>query len=157
MGKKINTQIRDNYDRYLLLLNELKNSIEEIIILDKFKQNHKKTRIKKTAVVHPNHDENIELIVESDKYNRRDFKFKLRFSKFFDEPFFRFDSSGLAHKNYDPNIELHLQKIDTPHFHKYDSNGRCIAYQTKPLKIVPINEINLNTENSNPTDGVRYE
>lgn len=134
MGKKINIQIRENFKKYEILINDLKNSTDKVIILDEIKRNHQNTRQKKTAVTHLSLDEKIELIVESDKYNKRDFKFKLRAPESFDEPFFRFDSNGRSHKNTDPNIELHEQKVDTPHFHRFDRDGRCIAYKTESLK-----------------------
>ena len=79
--------------------------------------------------------ESIELIVESKVENKRDFKFKLRAPEYVGVPFFRFDSDGVAHYNRLPDVELPEQKVDTPHFHRYDSEGRNIAYKTESLII----------------------
>ena len=192
MGKLIK-EIRDDYRKYEKLLVNIKNSIFPIIALDEIKQNHKNTRIKKVEVVHSDISEKLELTVESKIENKKDFKIKLRAPEFTNTPFFRFDSDGVSHYNRTPNVELSKQKIDTPHFHKFDPDGRNIAYKTKSLqdegeKEALLNDINLcmahycdesqtfydnnkyieiiqtpSTEldfesiNDNPTQGVKYD
>jgi hypothetical protein len=36
----------------------------------------------------------------------------------------RFDSDGLSHLNKTPVIPFKWAKVDTPHFHKFDDEGR---------------------------------
>ncbi len=127
-------EIRDNYSKYEELIGKTKNSSVQKITLDEIKGNHKNTRVKKVDVNHTSISEKLELIVESKIQNKKDFKFKLRAPDFTGIPFFRFDSDGVAHYNRLPDIELPAQKIDTPHFHKYNCDGRNIAYKTEALK-----------------------
>ena len=132
MGKPIK-EIKDNYSRYEELLGQIKNSTSNPIVLDGIKSNHSNTRIKKVKAIHSTRTERIELIVESKIINKKDFKFKLRAPEYIGSPFFRFDSDGVAHYNRIPNVELPKQKVETPHFHKFDSEGRNFAYKTPAL------------------------
>ena len=186
-------EIKDNYPKYQELLNKTKNSFSKVIVLDEIKGNHQNTRGKKVDVAHVSTGENLELIVESKINNKKDFKFKLRAPEYTGIPFFRFDSDGVAHYNRVPNVELPEQKVDTPHFHKYNDEGRNIAYKTEALEKdsereallndislcmahycdesrtyynnekyveviqTPPTELDLNTDNDNPTQGVEYE
>lgn len=141
-------EIRENYSKYEELVKETKSTSISPILLDEIKDNHKNTRIKKVEIQHNTLSERLELSIESKIKNKKDFKFKLRAPNYIGTPFFRFDSDGLAHYNRTPDEELPKQKIDTPHFHKFDSNGRNIAYQTDSLKKenerkALLNDINL--------------
>ncbi|WP_298238399.1 hypothetical protein [uncultured Algibacter sp.] len=127
-------EIRENYSKYEELLGKTKNSSTPTITLDEVKGNHQNTRVKKVEVAHTSIPEKLELIVESKIENKKDFKFKLRAPEYTGIPFFRFDSDGVAHYNRIPDLELPKQKIDTPHFHKFDSEGRNIAYKTEALE-----------------------
>ncbi|MEN9973471.1 MAG: hypothetical protein RIS20_1818 [Bacteroidota bacterium] len=146
MGK-INFDIKTKYSEYEKLLAENKQCDEKIIVLDGIKSNHKNTRIKKVKVEHATIPTNVELMVESKIENKRDFKFILRASEFSKEPFFRFDSDGLSHFNHGTGEPLNKEKIDTPHFHKFDSEGRNIAYHTNSLLIDSEKEALLNDVN----------
>jgi hypothetical protein len=134
MGK-INIQIKSDYEKYEKLLFKNKQSTERLIVLTLVKPTHRNTRTQKVKVEHSEISTNVELVVESKIENKRDFKFILRASDFSKEPFFRFDSDGLAHFNHGTGEPLFKEKIDTPHFHKYDREGRNIAYHTKSLQI----------------------
>lgn len=141
-------EIKENYSKYEELLVGTKNVSVETIILDEIKGNHKNTRVKSADVFHNSYTDYIELIIESKIANKKDFKFKLRAPNYTEKPFFRFDSDGVSHYNKSENIELSKQKVDTPHFHKYDLNGNNIAYKTEALKEKTecealINDINL--------------
>ena len=186
-------EIRDDYTKYEELLGKTKNTSIPTITLDEVKGNHRNTRVKKVDVEHISISERLELIVESKIENKKDFKFKLRAPEFTGIPFFRFDSDGVAHYNRLPNIELPKQKIDTPHFHKYDEGGRNMAYKTESLEKesereallcdislcmahycdesqtfynndkyveiiqTPLNELDFDSNNDNPTEGVEYD
>jgi len=66
--------------------------------------------------------------------NHKDFKFKLRCKSLTEEPYFRFDSDGVAHQNKDPETPLKEQMVTTPHFNSFYRNGRYYAYKTDKLK-----------------------
>lgn len=142
------SEIKDDYSKYEELLAGVKNTSTPTIMLDKLKENNKHTRAKSVEVTHKSISEDIELIVESKIANKKDFKFKLRAPGYILKPFFRFDSDGVSHYNRTKNIALPLQKVDTPHFHKYDKDGLNFAYKTTSLKNETecealINDINL--------------
>ena len=192
MEKSVN-EIKNDYPKYEELLRGIKNASTKTIILDEVKGNHQNTRVKNVDVAHASISDKLELIIESKIENKRDFKFKLRAPKYTANPFFRFDSDGVPHYNRTPNLELPKQKIDTPHFHKYDSRGMNIAYRTKALKEngtreallndislcmahysdesqtfynndeyieiiqTPSTEMDFDSNNDNPTEGVKYD
>lgn len=132
MGTPIK-EIKEDYSRYEELLNQIKNSTAKQIVLDGIKPNRVDTRIKKVETIHSTRTERIILIVESKIINKKDFEFKLRAPEFIAPPFFRFDSDGVAHYNRIPNVELPKQKVETPHFHGFNSEGRNYAYKTPAL------------------------
>ncbi|MEP3372890.1 hypothetical protein [Maribacter dokdonensis] len=186
-------EIREDYAKYEQLIAKTKNTFSQRITLDEIKGNHQNTRIKIVDVIHVSTFEELELIVESKIENKKDFKFKLRAPEFAGTPLFRFDSDGVAHYNRAPNVELPKQKIDTPHFHRYDCEGRNIAYKTEALKEesekeallndislcmahycdesqtfydndkyieiiqTPSSELDFESSNDNPTQGVEYD
>lgn len=186
-------EFKEDYAKYEELLAKTKNTFIPRITLDELKRNHQNTRVKIVDVIHVSISEPLELIVESKIENKKDFKFKLRAPEYTGIPFFRFDSDGVSHYNRTPNVELPKQKIDTPHFHKYDCDGRNIAYKTAPLEEegdkeallndislcmahycdesqtfydndkyveiiqTPLTELDFESSNDNPTQGVEYE
>ncbi len=191
MGK-INKEIKNNYSQYKELLANNKHVDDKVIILDGLKKNHFNTRQKHVKVEHPTIQINMELLIESNIENKKDFKFKLRASELTGEPFFRFDSDGPSHCNPLDEVSLSESKIDTPHFHKFDEKGRNIAYKTPALlnekqtevllndvslcmahycdesktfsnqqyiEIIqtPSNELDFETDEFNPLEGVKYE
>jgi len=148
MATRINKEIKSNFKKYEALLKGYKNSSTEIVVLNQIKQRHPNQRISTTSVDHESIPEKIELIIESKIEDKRDFKFKLRAPELTGEPFFRFDSDGVSHMNGDRSIPLDERKVDTPHFHRFDEEGRNVAYKTESLKNQAeqnalINDINL--------------
>lgn len=141
---KNNKEIKVHFDKYEKLLDGEKNCEKKIIVLDEIKKNHTDTRLKSVKVEHPTIKMDMELLVESKIDDKRNFKFKLRAKDLTGEPFFRFDSDGVSHLNKTPLIPINELKVDTPHFHRFDDEGRNIAYQTEPLKDAKVREILLN-------------
>ncbi len=139
-----NKDIKIHFDKYEILMEGEKNCEMKIIILDEIKKNHTDTRLKSVKVAHPTIAMEVDLLVESKIDDKRNFKFKLRAKDLTGEPFFRFDSDGVSHLNKIPLIPLNELKVDTPHFHKFDNEGRNIAYQTDALKDTNTREILLN-------------
>ncbi len=185
-------EIKESYNKYQDLLKDTKNTSTPLIILDEIKGNHPNTRTKEVDVLPVTIPEKMKLVVESKIGNKRDFKFKLMAPEYIDKPFFRFDSAGQPHYNRLPGVELPKQKVYTPHFHKFDAEGRNIAYKTEALnkesereallnditlcmahysdesqtyfqsknylEVVqtPPTELDFDSNNDNPTEGVDY-
>jgi hypothetical protein len=132
--KRINTDILGDYGKFQQLVNERKLTTERVITLNSKKPSRPDTNYSETRVKHTVLVDNIILIIEAKVKNYNSFKFQLRCKDFTDEPYFRFDSDGSAHKNRDPLIPLAEQLITTPHFNSFDNSGRAIAYKTDSLK-----------------------
>lgn len=132
---KINYEVKKKYSFYQTLLKGIKNLTYPTIILDDLKGTKKDWKIKSVDAKHIHlHDEHVVFTVESKVNDDKNFKFALKCNNLSDTPFFRFDSDGAAHKNAFFEIPLKNQQVTTPHFHKYDENGQCIAYKTEKLK-----------------------
>jgi hypothetical protein len=144
MAIRINEKIRDEYQKYKELVKGYKDSSLKVIELSEKRKNHPNTRQRVVEVTHEKQIEEIYLIVESKVEDKRSFKFKLRATNFTREPYFRFDSDGVAHYNKSDAIPLSEQKIDTPHFNAFDENGKSIAYKTEALKSKGNSEAILN-------------
>lgn len=61
------------------------------------------------------------------------FKFLLFAQAFMSTPLANYDSLGATHRNKFNNIPLLEQWVTTPHFNRYNEQGRRIAYKTPPL------------------------
>ena len=134
---KINKEIKDQFDFFTELV-----KLEKIVLSKSIqlvpKKNNARWLTGQSVIQHKTISEDILLIVERSK---RDSKYgiKLRCPSLTNEPFFRFDSDGPAHRNDFPNIPLDEQSVTTPHFNSYEEDGKPIAYKNDILK----KEINL--------------
>jgi hypothetical protein len=139
MGKEIRTEIKDNYTFYNTLLKERKSIFTQVISISKLGNN---ANIMETSsdVVHSNSNTEINLIIDVKTNNHNFFQFKLRCTDLSQIPFFRYDSDGDTHRNYDDDIPLSQQQITTPHFHYFNDKGINIAYKTPQL----LNEVEMN-------------
>lgn len=129
---RTNKDIRDQFDFFTELLEKNKIVLSETIQLD-FKRSNVKWLTGQSSVQHQTISDNIVFFVER---NRADLKYgiKLRCPSLTQEPFFRFDSDGPAHRNDFPEIPLEEQIVNTPHFNSYKPNGKPFAYQNLKLK-----------------------
>jgi hypothetical protein len=132
MGKDINTSIRDNYDFYQDLLSNRKSIFKEVIEISEF-GNNKNTLQKKEPLTHVTLPNEIIFIVTVEVTNHKSFKFKIRCNDCCPEPFFRYDSDGITHRNNFDNIPLSEQQITTPHFHRFNEEGITFAYKSASL------------------------
>ncbi len=132
--KRKNIDISSNFRKFEQLVVDRKNTTQKVITLDTQKQNRNDINYFESKVKHITLADEISLIIEAKVRNHSDFKFKLRCKSLTEEPYFRFDSDGVAHQNKDPEIPLREQMVTTPHFNSFDKNGRSIAYKTDKLK-----------------------
>ena len=66
--------------------------------------------------------------------NPNNYSFQILTDRITDRVLVRFDEGNGTHRNNCKNIPIDQQMVTTPHFHKYDTTGRFIAYKTKELK-----------------------
>lgn len=132
MATKTIQEIKDNYDFYNNLLQQRKSIFSSIIDIKEIGNNNN-TLEKIESIKHIGIEDPMFLIVDVKLNNHNFFQFKLRYKEFIEQPFFRYDSDGDAHRNKIQGIPLQQQRITTPHFHKFDKNGIEIAYKTDQL------------------------
>ena len=125
--------IRDNYKQYDLFINEEKTPSSNYMALDDEKKSRPDTK-RKAMPIYCKDFADVAFTVEQKKDIDTDFKFSLKCPPFCEKPLFRYDSSGPSHRNSNFQIPINEQKVPTPHFHKYWSDGKEIAYKTEALK-----------------------
>ena len=135
MGKFIIPEIRDNYPLYTTLLKDSKAVFEEIIDISIPKKSNKNFLSRdNVGIKHITLTEEILFIADVKINDHKYFHFKLKCNSLCETPFFRYDSDGSSHRNYDDNIPLSEQLITTPHFNCFNEDGIGIAYKTDQLK-----------------------
>jgi hypothetical protein len=130
---KINTKIKENFDTYKQLLSEKKVLNVKQISFDKQKSH--KNWIENNSQLNGNHETKFLLNTQQSKLDRKDYKFRLVATDFCEQALARFDADGATHHNKDNQIPLSKRKIEAPHFHCFDKNGKEIAYKTTFLEI----------------------
>ena len=129
---EINKDIRDQFDLFRELLDADKTIRTKTIQLEP-KRNNTVWLLGRSSIIHKTITEDIELIVERSKRTSK-YGVKLCCPYLTNEPFFRFDSDGPAHRNNFPEIPLEEQSVETPHFNSYREDGRPFAYKNDTLK-----------------------
>lgn len=132
MGKEVAPEIRENYSYYNTLLKERKSIFHEVIEISEVGNNANFLEAAK-EVKHVSVTKDIVFIVTVKSNNHKHFQFKLRCKDLSKRPFFRYDSDGGTHRNYDESIPFAEQQVTTPHFNCYNENGLNIAYKTDQL------------------------
>ncbi len=129
---KPNINIKNQFEFFKKLVYQSKIVLSKTIQLAP-KRSNTKWLTGQSNVHHQTINETIIFFIERSK---RDSKYgiKLRCATLTDEPFFRFDSDGPAHRNNLPNIPLEEQSVTTPHFNSYQKDGKAIAYKNETLK-----------------------
>jgi hypothetical protein len=129
---RTNKDIRDQFDFFQELI-----LVDKLVLTKTIQLEPKKSNTQwltgKSSVQHETISDEISFAVERSK---RDSKYgiKLRCPSLTDEPFFRFDSDGPAHRNDFPEIPLEEQSVTTPHFNSFKEDGKPIAYKNDILK-----------------------
>ena len=129
---KINPIVRDNYERYTTLIEGHKQTSGPGLDLSQTKGDNKVLHACQIPAVHSDDLIAMWLIAEIRIDRLHDFKFKLRAPTFMGEPLINYDSAGPTHRNEGAR-SLPEQIVTTPHFNRYDEQGRRIAYKTAPL------------------------
>ncbi len=142
---KRNQKVINNYSVYEQLVSKMKYiEIDKIYLSENI--NIRKYTKEVDATISENHLP-IKLYVEVCIKNKNNFKFKLFSRQFMNEPYFRYDSIGATHRNRLPGVNIRKQRVSTPHFHKYDNEGRVIAFKTPEL-----NDQNLSEQLKDPVN-----
>lgn len=132
MANKTNSEIKNNFDKFKDLFESEKTITDDQIILVE-KENKKDWTIGNSKTVTNLEFDDLEFIVEKKKLDKK-YGIKYRSQKFCKTPYFRFDSDGPAHRNYDEKIPLSDQMVTTPHFNTFNESGIPIAYKNEILK-----------------------
>ena len=133
MHKDINQTVRENYPRYQSIGNRVKTLAPGNIMLHE-KQNHARCQVGDAVLTFDGNDERGRLCVFLNVEKTQCFEFKIFCDDFMPEPCYRFESDGSSHTNpASANLTLRDRRVHTPHFHKYDQDGRVIAYKTDVL------------------------
>lgn len=133
MAEQYFAEVVDKYELYQDLVQGRKITSSEIITLSKVGNNDKILESSVPVSHHAGYEDGFSLMVEVNKKNQGNFKFKLIYNSFIPAPFFRFDSIGKTHWVKIDGIKLNHQQITTPHFHKFNELGVEIAYKTEKL------------------------
>ncbi|MBA3647287.1 MAG: hypothetical protein H0W62_01860 [Chitinophagales bacterium] len=129
---KINTAVATDYIKYLQFIEERKNSLDRTIVVCDKKNSRPDKLYKESKLIADWVSNDIDLMIECNAADGKAFKFQFRAKQFSDEPLFRLDSDGAAHRN--SKFPLKIQQVTTPHFNKFNEHGRVIAYKTSQLK-----------------------
>jgi hypothetical protein len=125
--------IEENYDKYKIILEGIKNApISPIKVSDR-KENHRSSLYKSLDITHNNVSDKITLRIEI-RENNSDFSISIDSSCFPSCQLLRYDSGDGTHRNNFSEIPLGEQSVPTPHFHRYNDEGYSFAYKTDKLK-----------------------
>lgn len=146
MGNKVNKEIQANYTLYEKLLKDRKSIFESIIDISEIRSNANFLE-QEVPIAHSGITEQVVFIVVVKLNDYNYFQFKLKCSDLSDMPFFRYDSDGSTHRNYDGITPLSESSISPPHFHHFNEKGVCLAYKTEKMlsktEMKALEDINL--------------
>ena len=114
MPEKINNEIVQKYGLYVSV-REGKKTLKSGRIILHDDPNHKTGKERIEKLEHPSVS-HLEFTVNSHKFERQRYGFKLLSKEICSKPFFRFDAAGATHRNKSPDTPLSLQVVTTPHF-----------------------------------------
>ncbi len=128
-------EVKEKYPDYEGLLTCTKSTSGPGIILSRKATKKGRPGVMATylPVEHNQPDSAMEFAAELSVVNNQAFKFRLSDHLFMAPPLLRYDSKGRAHRNPPGNQRLSEQKIETPHFQKFDRDGNSFAYKTDKL------------------------
>lgn len=134
MAKDIIPKVKEDYQFYRELVIDEKVIRTKMLYVSEDRPNNKNYLEATEGVQHTKHKDDISFIINVKRQNFKYFQFKLKCKSLSDKPYFRYDSDGGTHRNYGTDLPLEEQKVDTPHFHRYNEDGINIAYKTPAIK-----------------------
>ncbi len=133
MGRiKINNELLRIMDDYNLFMSSCKNTVMPIFVT-KEKPNHKTSLYKEQMLVSDKPFGYTSIDCEIRDKNLLNYSFQILSNRLNNRVLSRLDEGNGVHRNNIPDIPLAEQVVSTPHFHKYDSYGRFLAYKTDSL------------------------
>lgn len=134
MGKiKRNTELLKIMEDYNLFMSANKQT-QMPIIVRKEKPNHKSSLYIEQELTSDIDFGKTLFDCEIRDKNPQNYSFQISTDKIEKKSLARLDEGNGVHRNNIPYIPLAEQEITTPHFHRYDSEGRFVAYKTDSLK-----------------------
>ncbi len=140
---KINKELLEILDDYNLFMESPKSTSMPLRV-SKNKSNHPSSLYEEQALDSVKDFGETMIDCEVRYKNPNNYSFQILSNILSNKVLARLDEGNGTHRNNCKDIPLDQQMVTTPHFHKYDTNGRFIAYKTKELEIksspLPIQE-----------------
>jgi hypothetical protein len=134
MSQKANKEIQEKYALYKDLYENGKLTKTQSILVNSKKPNNNRYLVSDLVKLeHVTQPHEITLVAEVKIANHKYFHFVVQCNYLSQAPFFRYDSDGPTHRNYDEELSLVDQQVTTPHFHRFNDKGFSIAFKTTPL------------------------
>lgn len=130
---RIEPSVETNFVRYELLRRRRKEILLSPIIVNQLKPSNRNFKIGHSPGRHSVDLTELEIEVEVKILDTSTHHFKIYSRHDFPFPFFRYDSGGPPHFNRHLDIPLQEQKVDTPHYHEFDSQGIEFAFRTPSI------------------------
>lgn len=131
---EINQTVVDNFERYRKIKLTPKTISGQYLPLA-VAETHPDCRDGDASVHFAEDSEKGRLNVSLNVERTKSFRFRLFCDDFMRRPCYRFESDGGSHENPpSPDCPLSKRSIPTPHFHRYDEEGRNVAYRTTDLE-----------------------
>lgn len=134
MGKiKRNTELLKIMEAYNSFMSADKQT-QIPVVVRKEKSNHKSSLYIEQEVISKESLGTTLFDCEVRDKNPHNYSFQITSDRITAKSLVRLDEGNGVHRNNLPNIPLSEQEITTPHFHRYDSEGRFVAYKPDSLK-----------------------
>ena len=130
---KVNSELLQLMDDYNLFMDSAKK-IDTPLNVSKVKGNHRSSLYEEVDLISEENFGETSLVCEVRDKNKYNYSFQILTDSIKNRVISRFDEGNGTHKNNCDDIPLAEQMVTTPHFHRYDENGRFIAYKTYELK-----------------------
>lgn len=125
-------KIKDDFKQYTKILDGLKISVHPQVSLNEGRAGHRKWLLGKSSIKFVLNNKG-HIQIRQSKSLLVDYGFQV-FVESIDKPILRFDADGATHyNNEDQTLTLLEREIKTPHFHKFDKNGKEFAYRTPAI------------------------
>lgn len=125
--------IKENFTNYEAYLASRK-VVASPFVVSEAKTNHPSSIYAETPMTSTHLFGEVDLSCEVNNTNMSDFSLRILSTIIPSKVIYRYDSDGPEHKNKVDYIPLPQQSVPTPHYHRFDSQGYLLAYQTEDMK-----------------------